>query len=71
MGLNHVYINSSIDADSGAGTVGDPYGRLSYAFSQYPLQSSDITVYNVKGTTRTNPETNVGTLPTSASIFWD
>ena len=71
MAVNEVYVDSSIGADSGAGTIGDPYGRLSYAFTQ----SSSVTNgkrYNVKGTSSGSPETSFGTPPngaTSAPVY--
>ena len=71
MSVTEVYVDSSIGADSGAGTIGDPYGRLSYAFTQ----SSSVTNgkrYNVKGTSSGSPETSFGTPPngaTSAPVY--
>ena len=66
MAVTEVYVDASIGADSGAGTIGDPYGRLSYAFTQ----SSSVTNgkrYNVKGTTLGSPETSFGTPPNGST----
>lgn len=66
MAVNEVYVDSSIGADSGAGTTGDPYGRLSYAFTA----SSSMTNgkrYNVKGTSLGSPETSFGTPPNASN----
>lgn len=45
-----IYVDPSIDADSGAGTVGDPYGDLQYAFDQ-TTSSGDGTEFRVKSGT--------------------
>lgn len=67
MALQEYYVDSSIGTDTGTGTTGDPYGRLSYAFSQNPTATSGtLTRFNVKGTSSGSPETSLGTLPTGA-----
>lgn len=60
MSVTEVYVDSSIGADSGAGTIGDPYGRLSHAFTQ-SSSTTNGKRYNVKGTTLASPETSFGT----------
>lgn len=66
MAVTEVYVDSSIGADSGAGTIGDPYGRLSHAFTQ-SSSTTNGKRYNVKGTTLASPETSFGTPPNGAN----
>ena len=66
MSVTEVYVDSSIGADSGAGTTGDPYGRLSYAFTQ-SSSTTNGKRYNVKGTTLASPETSFGTPPNGST----
>jgi hypothetical protein len=50
--LSEVYVDPSIAADSGTGTIGDPYGDLDYAIVQDVFDTTWGTRYNVKaGTT--------------------
>ena len=67
MATNHIYVDSSVGTDTGAGTVGDPYGNLAYAFSQLGTISNDTQV-NVKGTSSGSPETLLGTLPGGTNV---
>lgn len=50
---NNIFVDPSIAADSGAGTVGDPYGDLEYALEQV-TPNADGDQFNIKaGTTET------------------
>lgn len=46
-----IYVDPSIAADSGAGTVGDPYGDLEYAIEQTTFDTTDGTRVNIKAGT--------------------
>ncbi|MCP4930331.1 MAG: hypothetical protein GY918_14880 [Gammaproteobacteria bacterium] len=45
------YVDPSIAADSGAGTIGDPYGDLEYAFESVTRNSTEGDRFNVKAGT--------------------
>ncbi len=47
----NIYVDPSIAADSGAGTVGDPYGDLQYALNQVTRDSTNGDQFNVKAGT--------------------
>jgi len=42
MALTHVYVDATIDGDSGSGTTGDPYGDLQYALDQSSSGSGHV-----------------------------
>jgi hypothetical protein len=46
--LTEVYVDPSIAADSGTGTIGDPYGDLEYAIEQTTFDTTNGTRFNVK-----------------------
>lgn len=47
----NIYVDPSIAADSGAGTVGDPYGDLEYAIEQTTFDTTNGTQVNIKAGT--------------------
>lgn len=47
----HVYVDPSIAADSGTGTVGDPYGDLQYALDTVTRDATNGNQFNVKSGT--------------------
>lgn len=51
MAVSEVYVDPSIAADSGAGTVGDPYGDLEYAIEQTTFDTTNGTRVNIKAGT--------------------
>jgi hypothetical protein len=51
MAITEVYVDPSIAADSGTGTIGDPYGDLEYAIEQTTYDTSNGTRINVKAGT--------------------
>jgi len=74
MAITEVYVDPSIAADSGTGTVGDPYGDLQYAFNTKTRDATNGDRFNIKvGTaevlTATLSLTTYGT-PTSAAPLW-
>lgn len=46
--FSEVYVDPSIDADSGAGTEGSPYGDLNYAIGAMTFDTSNGTRINIK-----------------------
>ena len=50
-GLTETYVDPSIDADSGSGTIGDPYGDLQYALDTMTRDSTNGDRINVKSGT--------------------
>ncbi len=52
MALTEIYVDPSIAADSGAGTLGDPFGDLEYAIVQTTFNLSGGTRVNVKAGTQ-------------------
>lgn len=51
MALSEIYVDPSIGADSGAGTIGDPYGDLEYAIEQTTFDTTNGTRVNVRAGT--------------------
>lgn len=51
MALTEVYVDPSIAADSGTGTIGDPFGDLEYAIRQTTFDTVNGTRVNVKAGT--------------------
>jgi len=73
MALTEVYVDPSINDDTGAGTSGDPYGDLEWAIEQETFDTTNGTRVNVKaGTTETLvADLSVAMLDTGTSIAWD
>lgn len=72
MAYTEIYVDPSIAADSGAGTVGDPYGDLEHAIVQTTFDTTNGTRVNIKAGT---DEVLVADLltsldDTSVSIAW-
>lgn len=72
--ITEVYVDPSIAANSGTGTIGDPYGDLQYAFDTKARDATNGDRFNVKaGTaevlTATLSLTTYGT-PTSSAPLW-
>ena len=51
MALTEVYVDPSINADSGTGTIGDPYGDLQYAVNVQTPDSTNGDRFNIKAGT--------------------
>lgn len=51
MALTEVYVDPSIDGDSGTGTIGDPFGDLEYAIEQTTFDTTNGTRFNIKAGT--------------------
>lgn len=51
MAITEIYVDPSIAADSGAGTIGDPYGDLEYAIVQTTYDTVNGTRFNLKAGT--------------------
>lgn len=51
MAITDIYVDPSINANSGAGTIGDPYGDLQYALDQTTSQGADGDRFNIKAGT--------------------
>lgn len=47
MSISHIYVKPSIAADSGAGTIGDPFGDTEYAIRQTTFDTINGTQVNV------------------------
>lgn len=72
---NEYYVDPSIDANSGAGTIGDPYGDLQYALNQITRDSADGDRINIKAgtaevTTAVLDFTSYGTPDATAPIIF-
>jgi len=51
MAFSEIYVDPSIAGDSGAGTIGDPYGDLEYAIEQTTFDTTNGTRVNIKAGT--------------------
>ena len=51
MALTEIYVDPSIAADSGTGTIGDPFGDLEYAIEQTTFDTTNGTRVNIKAGT--------------------
>ena len=51
MAFSEIYVDPSIAGDSGAGTIGDPYGDLEYAIEQVTFDTTNGTRFNIKAGT--------------------
>jgi hypothetical protein len=54
MALTELYVDPSIDADSGSGTSGSPYGDLQYCLNQETLDTVNGTRINIKDSATEN-----------------
>ncbi len=72
MALTEIYVDPSIAADSGAGTIGDPYGDLEYAIEQETFDATNGTRVNIKAGTDEvlAVELSAALADTSVSIAW-
>ncbi len=72
MALTEIYVDPSIAGDSGAGTVGDPYGDLEYAIEQETFDTTNGTRVNIKaGTAEVLAASLENALDdTSVSVAW-
>tara|TARA_R110002012_G_scaffold89951_2_gene220207 strand:- start:848 stop:1873 length:1026 start_codon:yes stop_codon:yes gene_type:complete len=51
MDITEIYVDPSINADSGTGTIGDPFGDLEYAIEQTTFDITNGTRVNIKAGT--------------------
>lgn len=51
MAISEIYVDPSIAADSGTGTIGDPFGDLEYAIEQTTFDTTNGTRVNIKAGT--------------------
>ena len=72
MAFTEVYVDPSIAADSGTGTIGDPFGDLEYAIEQSTFDTTNGTRVNIKAGTDEvlAAELSVAMADTSVSIAW-
>lgn len=72
MALTEIYVDPSIAADSGAGTIGDPYGDLEYAIEQETFDTTNGTRVNIKAGTDEvlAAEISAAMADTSVSVAW-
>ena len=75
MAITEYYVDPSIAGDSGAGTIGDPYGDLQYALDSVTRNTTDGDRFNIKaGTAEVLASTlsfaTYGTPTVSASVYF-
>lgn len=72
MALTEIYVDPSVNANSGAGTVGDPYGDLRYAIEQETFDTTNGVRINVKAGTAEILTENLATslADTGTSVAW-
>lgn len=70
--MDEIFVDPSINANSGSGTVGDPFGDLRYAIEQSTFNTTIGTRLNVKaGTAEILTETiDTSMADTSVSVAW-
>jgi hypothetical protein len=74
MALKELYVDPSIAADSGTGTIGDPYGDLQYAFATDTWSTSGVRI-NIKAgtaevlTAALDVSTGFGAAPANTAAF--
>lgn len=68
MALTEIYVDPSIAGDSGAGTIGDPYGDLEYAIEQITFDTSNGNRINIKAGTDEVLAVELGAAISGASI---
>lgn len=73
MAITEIYVDPSIDTDSGTGTIGDPFGDLEYAIIQTTFDVTNGTRVNIKSGTAENIGAELETAldDTSVSIAWN
>lgn len=69
---SELYVDPSINADSGAGTSGDPYGDLEYAIEQTTFDTTNGHRVNIKsGSTETlAAQLNTALTDTATTVAW-
>jgi hypothetical protein len=74
MAISEIYVDPSIAADSGTGTIGDPFGDLEYAIEQATFDTTNGTRVNIKAGTdevvAVNNAVSVAMADTSVSAAW-
>lgn len=72
MAISEIYVDPSIAADSGAGTIGDPFGDLEYAIKQTTFDTTNGTQVNIKSSATETLVANLVTslTDTSVSVAW-
>lgn len=72
MAFSEIYVDPAIAADSGSGTIGDPYGDLEYAIEQETFDTTNGTRVNIKAGTDEVLAADLSTAlaDTSVSIAW-
>lgn len=72
MAISEIYVDPSIAADSGTGTVGDPFGDLQYAIIQTTFDTTNGTRVNIKAGTEEvlTAGLEVAIADTSVSVAW-
>lgn len=72
MAISEIYVDPSIAADSGTGTIGDPFGDLEYAIVQTTFDTTNGTRLNIKAGTDEVLAANLKTAfdDTSVSVAW-
>ena len=72
MALSEIYVDPSIAADSGTGTIGDPFGDLEYAIEQTTFDTTNGTRVNIKAGTAEVLAANLATAmaDTVTTVAW-
>ena len=72
MAWSEIYVDPSIAGDSGAGTIGDPFGDLEYAIEQTTFDATNGTRVNIKAGTNEiiAAGLNVAMADTGTTIAW-
>lgn len=72
MAITEIYVDPSIAADSGTGTIGDPFGDLEYAIEQGTFDTTNGTRVNIKAGTHEILAAQLATAlaDVSVSIAW-
>lgn len=72
MAMSEIYVDPSINADSGTGTIGDPFGDLEYAIKQTTFDTTNGTRVNVKSGSTEYLQADLGTaqLDTVTTVAW-
>lgn len=72
MALTELYVDPAINANSGSGTVGDPYGDLRYCIEQETFDTTNGVRINIKAGTSEilNEQLDVTMADTGTSVAW-
>lgn len=74
MAISEIYVDPSIDADSGTGTIGDPFGDLEYAIEQTIFDTTNGTRVNIKAGTdevvAVNNAVSTAMADTGTTVAW-